>query len=243
MQEWPAFQQESQKWTIKNLLQKYPNEKFKVGEDDNEKVVYMALNYYLHYALCDLTQGAVLDDSPLYIFDASFGKRNWHHSARRPCPKKDSANNSNDGSTTGSRQSDSDSNDESSKASTLIGKKRKRKMHKYDPVKSQAPCHLVEDYTVPLYFQHDLFMHVGGRRPPFRWIVIGPARSGTGIHIDPLGTSAWNALISGHKRWCLFPPTTDKKIIDPKIGDHEASTWFTKGTIIIHEPLTTLTTM
>src|SRR5437763_15896546 len=48
------------------------------------------------------------------------------------------------------------------------------------------------------------------------------------IHVDPLGTSAWNTLLVGHKRWCLFPPSTPRNVIDPSMKhlDHEAVTWF-----------------
>lgn len=32
------------------------------------------------------------------------------------------------------------------------------------------------------------------------------------MHIDPLGTSAWNTVVSGRKLWVLFPPHVDKSV-------------------------------
>ncbi|TYH31063.1 hypothetical protein ES288_A01G143900v1 [Gossypium darwinii] len=66
---------------------------------------------------------------------------------------------------------------------------------------------LLEDYNVAQIFQEDFFDVLDrDSRPPFRWLIIGPERSGASWHVDPALTSAWNTLLCGRKRWALYPP-------------------------------------
>ena len=91
---------------------------------------------------------------------------------------------------------------------------------------------LLDKYTVPKYFKDDIFGAMSeNKRPPYRWFLIGPQRSGTTLHADPLGTSAWNTSLNGHKLWVLFPPTFPKWVVSAKnikqIGeDTEAIDYF-----------------
>nr|CAG8462518.1 1221_t:CDS:10 [Entrophospora candida] len=64
----------------------------------------------------------------------------------------------------------------------------------FDPRFGEEYPQLVEEYKIPKYFDQDFFSVLGDKRPPYRWIIIGPARS------------AWNTVIEGRKRWALYPP-------------------------------------
>ncbi len=47
-------------------------------------------------------------------------------------------------------------------------------------------------------------------------LLMGPERSGSTVHVDPLGTSAWNTSLVGHKRWVLFKEDLPKSIVKGK---------------------------
>ncbi|KAL6997883.1 Arginine-specific demethylase jmj22 [Sarracenia purpurea var. burkii] len=81
-----------------------------------------------------------------------------------------------------------------------------RPLYLFDPKFAEKIERLGSDYEVPAYFNEDLFSVLGNERPDYRWIIIGPAGSGSSFHIDPNSTSAWNAVIKGSKKWVLFPP-------------------------------------
>lgn len=60
-------------------------------------------------------------------------------------------------------------------------------------------------YWKPDCFGPDLFEVLGSERPAHRWLIVGPARSGSTFHKDPNGTSAWNAVLQGAKYVSNFP--------------------------------------
>jgi hypothetical protein len=82
---------------------------------------------------------------------------------------------------------------------------------------------LVNDFTVPEMFASDLFGVMGDKRPDYRWIIVGPARSGSAFHIDPNLTNAWNGVIKGRKKWILYPPSVTPPGVFPSSDKSEVT--------------------
>jgi len=64
-----------------------------------------------------------------------------------------------------------------------------------------------DEFNIPKYFEQDLMSVLGEeKRPDYKWLIIGPALSGSSFHVDPNCNFAWNATIQGRKKWILYPP-------------------------------------
>jgi len=84
---------------------------------------------------------------------------------------------------------------------------------------------LQEDFSVPPYFSEDLFSVLGeDSRPDYRWLIMGPQRSGSSFHVDPNATSAWNAVIRGSKKWILYPPHVVPPGVHPSADGADVAT-------------------
>ena len=66
-------------------------------------------------------------------------------------------------------------------------------------------------YWSPECLGKDLFDVLGDKRPDSKWLIIGPARSGSTYHKDPNATSAWNAVLRGSKYWIMFPSSPSSR--------------------------------
>ena len=82
---------------------------------------------------------------------------------------------------------------------------------------------LLDDYTIPSYFQNWLDrIPIEENRPWWMWkgwkgwIFIGPKRTGTQPHEDVVNSSAWLALIQGKKKWAILPPDNGQYLYEGK---------------------------
>ncbi|OAQ25412.1 hypothetical protein K457DRAFT_141211 [Linnemannia elongata AG-77] len=101
-------------------------------------------------------------------------------------------------------------------------------LYLFDPYFAENVPEMDSAYKVPKYFEFDYFSLLKADiRPPYRWLLVGPQRTGAPWHIDPSGTSAWNTLLSGHKRWALYPPHTIPPGHDPTSSERMTSvSWY-----------------
>ncbi|KAJ3063299.1 hypothetical protein HK102_008518, partial [Quaeritorhiza haematococci] len=127
--------------------------------------------------------------------------------------------NSNNEATT--RQTSEDNNEEGNEKKeevSLLTAGDESPLYLFDKNFARNCPDLAEEYEVPIYFREDLFALLGDEgRPDYRWLIVGPERSGSTFHVDPNSTSAWNAVITGEKKWILFPPS----IIPPGVYPSE----------------------
>lgn len=98
-------------------------------------------------------------------------------------------------------------------------------LYLFDNLYGEKYPDLLDDYQVPPYFSTDYFALLDKKdRPSYRWMLMGPPRSGSTFHKDPNSTSAWNGLISGLKMWIMYPPDCPPPAVYPSKNEADVTT-------------------
>eukprot|EP01064_Diplonema_japonicum_P031041 TRINITY_DN5437_c0_g1_i1.p1 TRINITY_DN5437_c0_g1~~TRINITY_DN5437_c0_g1_i1.p1 ORF type:complete len:442 (+),score=60.96 TRINITY_DN5437_c0_g1_i1:90-1415(+) len=91
-------------------------------------------------------------------------------------------------------------------------------MYIFDNKFEERAKDLTNDYSIPPYFQTDLFDSMTQKdRPDYKWLLIGPEGSGAPFHTDPHQTHAWNVVTEGEKRIAFYPPRVIPPGVDKKL--------------------------
>ncbi|KAL4130174.1 hypothetical protein PRIC2_006180 [Phytophthora ramorum] len=175
----------SSEWTMEKLVQRFPSDvKHRITHNldvvSSSPTMEMSFADYLRYAENQH------DETPLYIFDAHFGEK-------MPA-----------------MLDDYDPEDlkvfKEDFLSVITNPEKEEEQEGIDVKKAPTKGVKLEAGGKKVRKDKKKKLSAGSTRPDFRWIVIGPQRTGAPWHQDPARTSAWNSLIKGRKRWAIYPP-------------------------------------
>lgn len=223
--DWPAYAQQT--CSFENLLKRFGGagsvDDQEINEGNGTDIEWrfsdthgetMSLRSYQKYI--HAVDGGLTDDAPLAIYDSQFAEDD--HDKRKEIARHDySVPSCFDYDLFDLLDNKDDDSDDNSYDDSETGG---------DSVSENSKNECGNDNPQQLNDRQQRRRFPQPQRPPYRWILMGPARSGTGLHVDPVGTHAWVSLVQGCKRWVLFPPETPRDCIGMQEPQIPSVIWF-----------------
>ena len=152
-------------------------------------------------------------DVPFYVFEDRIGGQRHTRSSYQNVDEFFNRKREIESSTLPTSREGREEREEREEKKTEKNKKKKKEKNNNDD--DEGRNRFSELYEIPSLFRHCMLCVPYSLRPRSTdgVLLIGCRRSGSYPHVDPSFTAAWNWMLDGVKRWCLFPPHVSKSAI------------------------------